>query len=151
MQPKAIVNIVGLSLLMDMQSLYAWHVVQDGLFSTSPSLDVMHLKMLIEHAAPALVASSYVGCNISPATCPTFQYHFRAHGGWPTQSSLLKDFHCDANISHVAKQHDLIEIDVQPQCLLTIKFLLTRDQRSSTHSSHQPYSVIEPMRREICN
>ena len=141
--PAAIVNIVGFSPLMDMRSLYTWRVAQDILFSMSPQIDVLHLKMLMEHAAPALVANSYVGDHVLPAMCPNFPYHFRAHGGWPTESSLLEAFHCDANVSHVAKQHDLIEIDVQPKGLLTTKSLLTRDQQSSIrHANLTPLASI---------
>jgi hypothetical protein len=32
-----------------------------------PPTDAMHLKNLMANAAPALVASSYVGCHLSPA------------------------------------------------------------------------------------
>ena len=113
--------------------------MQDAIFSMSPPLDVIHLKILMKNAAPTLVAKSYVGCHVSPAMCPNFQYHFRAHGSWPTQSSLLDDFHRDSNVSHVAKQHDLIDIDVQPRGLPTLKFLLTRDQQSSPrHATNTP-------------
>jgi hypothetical protein len=139
----AIENIVGFSPLMDMRSLYTWRVAQDSLFSMSPPIDVLHLKMLMEHAAPALVANSYVGDHVPPAMCPNFPYHFRTHGGWLTESSLLEAFHCDANVSHVAKQHDLIEIDVQPRGLLTTKSLLARNQQSSIrHATLTPLASL---------
>jgi hypothetical protein len=41
-------------------------------------------------------------------------------------SSLLADFNCYETVSHVAKQHDIIKIEVQPtKGLLTLQLLLT--------------------------
>jgi hypothetical protein len=153
-EPEAIVNLEGFSPLMDMRALSIWRCAQDIIYSVGPPTDVMHLKLLMANAVPALVASSYVGCNVTQSMCPNFPYHFRAHGGWPTMSSLLDDFTRDKTVSHVAKQHDVIKIDVQPKGLLTLQLLLTRDQQSSSRhakntslSSHpttsQPMDKVE--------
>ncbi len=56
-------------------------------------------------------------------------------------SSLLDDFNRDETVSHVAKQHDVIKIDVQPKGLLTLQSLLTCNQQSSSrHAKNTPLS-----------
>ena len=107
-----------------------------------PPTEVMHLKHLMANAVSALVANSYVGGHVSPAICPTFPYHSRAHGGWPMKSPFLSDFHRESTVSRVAKQHDSIMIDAQPKGLLTLQLLLTRDQQSSSQDDRNtPLSI----------
>ncbi len=80
--PEAIVNLAGFLPLMDMRALSVWRLAQDIIYSVGPPTDVsMHLKLLMANAVPALVASLYVGCHVSPAMCPNFPYHFHARGG----------------------------------------------------------------------
>jgi hypothetical protein len=108
-EPKAIVNLAGFLALMDMRALSVWRFAQDILYSVAPFTNVMHLKLLMANAIPALVASSYVGCHVSLSMCPNCPYHFQAYGGWPTMLSLLDNFSRKENVSHVAKQHGIIK------------------------------------------
>jgi hypothetical protein len=43
-------------------------------------------------------------------------------------SSLLDDFSGKETMTHIANQHGIIKIDVQPKGLLTLQTFLTHDQ-----------------------
>jgi hypothetical protein len=134
--------------LMDMRHLCTWRILLDSILSSAACQDIEFLRLFPLRASTCIHSDTYLGVRLRHDLTPNMGIHFKARGGWPTDSAdPLLDFSRPEVSSQISQRYNCIAIKVHsdhPAPADDVKLMTAAEASARRHHKLTPRTSLVP-------